>query len=231
MKARGSNNKNAKNKNQRGRGVKSQLLADAKPYPLRLAGFGSYAPTPVATSHRCYMVFAFDYVLTTGNPGFSNTQVKLNSLFQPIAGAGEYGYGDELSALYAKHRVISSTIVIEGSLGGTLPHDIVLYPTVAAADAATSCQMARERRHAKSDVMMAGGNKVNVTLRASETMADLVGGSWRDDDYVSEGAADPAHVCYWNIAVAPRTATAAGAYVNGRVIAEVMFTELKPSTS
>jgi len=225
-------NKNLKNKNKnQGRARRFDIIADAKPYPMRMAGFGSFAPSPMATSHRCYMVLAFDYVLTTANPGFSNTQIKLNSLFQPVGGAGEYGYGDELAAIYGKQRVLSSTIVIEGSLGGNLPHDIVLYPTTNAADAATSCQAARERRHAKSDVMMAGGNKVNVTIRSSETMANLVGGSWRDDEYNADGAADPSHVCYWNIAVAPRTATAAGAYVNGRVIAEVLFTELRPSTS
>lgn len=206
-------------------------IPDPRPYPVALANLGSPSPAAMPASYHCYMTLAWDYGQNTANPGFYNLPIKLNSLFQPIGGAGEYGYGDELSALYGKWRVLSSTIVIEACHpNSTVVDDIVLYPTVLAADAATSCQGARERWKARSDVLT-GGNKTSITLRSSITMADLVGGSWRDDDYAATGAADPSHVCYWNVASAPRSAAQAAITLNGRITAELLFTELKPSTS
>lgn len=205
-------------------------IADPKPYPLRLLGFQAPAPSPMSPQHHCYMVLSWEHANTSANPGFENFQVKLNSLFQPVGGAGEYGYGDEFTGFYSKWRILSSAIVIQAS-DTTKLDDVVLYPTVLASEAAASCQGAREHRHAKSDLLAITGNKAVVTLRDSITMSDLVGGSWRDDDYAGTGAADPDHVCYWNIATAPRSAAQAAVYLNGKVIAEVLFTELKPSTS
>jgi hypothetical protein len=155
----------------------------------------------------------------------------LNALI-PSAGF-EYGYADEICALYKRYRIVASSLscILRPT---TNAHRIAIYSTSSAVDPGTMFG-AMERRFAKGAVARPGGNKDEAIVTSYVTTSHLAEAAYRDVDYsgaIAAGVpADPSKLLYWWTVTQPTPAGAASCAFDFKMCTEVIFSEPVDSSS
>jgi hypothetical protein len=196
-----------------------------------IASFYGRNPMPIPSAVRTLLSCRGTFNDTTANPGLKATSWKLNALI-PSAGF-EYGYGDEICAMYKRYRVVSSSlsVVLRPT---TNPHRIAIYPTSSNVDPGTMFG-AMERRFGKSAIARVGGNKDQVITTSSVHTCQLAESALLDKDYTGAIAAgvpaDPPNLLYWWTVTQPAPAGNADCNIDFKFVVEVIFSEPVDSTS
>lgn len=204
-----------------------QLVALGVPPGLRT--YGTMSPSPFPPTMRVFLVVYGAHYNNTANPGFNDIiTTKLNSLKNPVNAANDYAYASELLGIYNKYRIVSSCLSIQ-TYASTLSN-VVIFPSTNNT-AVTTIHGAAEHRFAKTTLTQSTGNKSIAELYQTIKCNDLDSLAATDADYEGTGNNDPTNILYWHITSGPFNAGNADVFFRIKLVAEVLFSSLKPSTS
>jgi hypothetical protein len=165
------------------------------------------------------LVWNYEYVDVTANPGFAVKVINAVSPREHFAGGAQPQYYDQLAAVYYEFRVLSSAISVE-AYAPQAAHRIAVRFS-ATATTPTSMFDALQAPHTKSCICSTSGNRAVAVLSHSFTAPQLWGSAWTDNDAVSTTAANAAFVGNWEIVTQPVAAAQAAVTVRVRLVSEV----------
>jgi len=196
---------------------------------MSLRSYGTASPSPFPPVARVFLVVYGAHYNNTANPGFNDiVTTKMNSLKNPVNGANEYSYADELLSIYNNYRIVSSCLSLQ-TYASSLSN-VVIFPSTNNT-AVTTIHGAAEHRWAKTTMTQSTGNKSIATVSQVCKCHDLIDIADTDSDYQGVGNNDPTTILYWHITSGPFNAGNADIYFRIKVVSEGIFSGLKPSTS